>query len=174
MTTPIHKADFSFIFSVSIGSSFSFNLCLSDLLLLLQPSACKTTFLYFFFISIPSPFTSWLKILFLMISYFFCCGFFWLFYYKSEENTVEYICMTSAVFHSNSSLYCQRCITASQSVTLETLDPYVSLIQLWEERYTCLYMFGRLLKVWRGLWKVKYKPIYFNSWERLQCCAIKR
>lgn len=117
MTTPIHKADFSFIFSVSIGSSFSFNLCLSDLLLLLQPSACKTTFLYFFFISIPSPFTSWLKILFLMISYCFCCGFFWLFYYKSEENTVEYICMTSAVFHSNSSLYCQRCITVSQSVS---------------------------------------------------------
>lgn len=85
MTTPIHKADFSFIFSVSIGSSFSFNLCPSDLLLLLQPSGYKTTFLYFFFISIPSPFTSWLKILFLMISYCFCCAFFWLLYYKSEK-----------------------------------------------------------------------------------------
>lgn len=47
MTTPIHKADFSFIFSVSIGSSFSFNLCPSDLLLLLQPSDVRQHFCIF-------------------------------------------------------------------------------------------------------------------------------
>lgn len=122
MTTPIHKADFSFIFSRSIGPPFSFNLCPSDLLLLLQPSGRKTTFLYFFFISIPSPFTSWLNILFLMISYCFCCGFFCLFYYKSEENTAEYICMASAVFHSNSSLYCQRFIAGDSVCSSQSGD----------------------------------------------------
>lgn len=106
MTTPIHKADFSFIFSVNIGSSFSFNLCPSDLLLVLQPSDnISVFFLHQYTIS----FHIWIEdtvshdFLLLLLWLFF----FWLLYYKSEENTVEYICIASTVFHSNTSLYFQ-------------------------------------------------------------------
>ena len=149
MTTPIHNAEFSFSFSLIIGSSLSFNLCPSDLLLLLQLLGCKTTFLYFFFISIPFSFTSWLKILFLMISYCFCCGFFWLFYYKTEENTVEYICMASAVFYDSTSFYCQRCITGD---FLSCLAHYSS--QSWDFRSICFSD--------SSMGRRKYLPLY--SW----------
>lgn len=129
MITPVHNAEFAFAFSLIIGPSFSFNLC---------PSYCcslwdvRQPFCVFFFISTPSPFTSWLKILFLIISYHFCCGFFWLFYHKTEENTVEYICMASAVFYKNTSLYCQRCITGD---FLSCLARYSS--QSWDFRSIC-------------------------------------
>lgn len=120
MTTPIHNAEFSFTFSLIIGSSFSFNLCPSDLLLLLQPVGCKTTFLGFFLHQYAISFhiltedTVSHDFLLLLV-----CLFFWLFCYKTEENTVEYIRMASAILYGNTSLYCQRCITGDFLSCLE-------------------------------------------------------
>lgn len=149
MTSSLPNAEFSFTFSLIIGSSFSFNLCPSDLLLLLQPWGCKTTSLYFFVICIWSPSTSWLKILFLIISDCFCCGFLWLFCYKIEENIVESICMARTVFYNNTSLYYQRCITGD---FLSCLAYYSS--QSWNFRSVCFHgsVMGRRIFGYLDIW----------------------
>lgn len=175
MTTSTHEATFSFTFSLITGLSFSFNLCPSDLLLLLQPLGRTATFLVFFFVRTTSSCTSWLKTLFFMISYCFCCSFFWQLCYKAEENIIM-----SAVFGDNTSLYCQRHLTgdflnclATTAPSLENSESRFSETSMGKRKYLPLHSWMLARSIKRTI-KSKIEPKDFNSLKRLQCSAIER